>query len=86
GALVVPRQAVYAIPGGTLDAQLAGQLPTLLAQGLLIDHIALTGAAPFERRALPIAAALAEAERLAALVDRMDPLPSLQVEDPAVDG
>lgn len=86
GALVVPRQAVYAIPGGTLDAQLAGQLPTLLAQGLLIDHIALTGAAPFERRALPIAAALAEAERLAAFVDRMDPLPSLQVEDPPVDG
>lgn len=86
GAQVVPRQAVYAIPGGTLDAQLAGQLPALLATGLLIDHIALTGAAPFERRPLPIAAALAEAERLAALVDRMDPLPSLQVEDPPGDG
>lgn len=81
GAPVVPRQAVYALPGGTLDEQAAGGLPTLLAQGLLIDHLALTGAAPFARRPLPIAAALAAAAQLAPLVDRMDPLPSLQVED-----
>lgn len=84
GAPVVARQAVYAIPGGTLDAELAGELPTLLSKGLLMNHIALVGAAPFERRPLPIAAALTEAERLAALVDRMDPLPSLTVEDVAV--
>lgn len=82
GAPVVARQAVYEVPGGTLDEQTAAQLPTLLAQGLLIDHIALVGAAPFERRPLPIAAALQEAERLAALVDRMAPLPSLEVEQP----
>lgn len=82
GAPVVARQAVYAIPGGTLDAQTAAQLPTLLARGLLIDHVALVGAAPFERRPLPIAAALQEAERLAPLVDRMEPLPSLEVEQP----
>lgn len=82
GAPVVARQAVYAIPGGTLDAQAAAQLPTLLARGLLIDHVALVGAAPFERRPLPIAAALQEAERLAPLVDRMEPLPSLEVEQP----
>lgn len=85
GARVIPRQAVYPLPGGTLDAQLTGQLPSLLATGLMIDHIALTGAAPFERRPLSIAAALAEAERLAPLVDRMDPLPSLEVEDPPAD-
>ncbi|WP_245822636.1 DUF4439 domain-containing protein [Brachybacterium avium] len=82
GAPVVARQAVYAIPGGTLDEQAAAELPTLLAQGLLIDHIALVGAAPFERRPLPIAAALQEAEQLAPLVDRMEPLPSLEVEQP----
>lgn len=81
GAPVVARQAVYAIPGGTLDAELAGELPTLLSKGLLLHHIALVGAAPFERRPLPIAASLAEAARLAPLVDRMDPLPSLEVED-----
>ena len=82
GAPVVPRQAVYALPGGTLDAQLAGRLPTLLAQGLLIDHVALTGAAPFESRPLPIAAALEEAVRLAGMVDALAPLPSLEVEGP----
>lgn len=86
GAPVVPRQAVYALPGGTLDEQAAGGLPTLLAQGLLIDHLALVGAAPFARRPLPIAAALDAAEELAPLVDRMDPLPSLQAEDPATGG
>lgn len=82
GAPVVERQAVYAIPGGTLDETTAAQLPAMLARGLLIDHIALAGAAPFARRPLPIAAALQEAERLGALVDTMDPLPSLEVEDP----
>ncbi|WP_394214552.1 DUF4439 domain-containing protein [Brachybacterium vulturis] len=82
GAPVVTRQAVYAIPGGTLDAQSAAELPTLLAQGLLVDHIALVGAAPFERRPLSIAAALQEAELLAPRVDRLDPLPSLEVEPP----
>ncbi|WP_245851089.1 DUF4439 domain-containing protein [Brachybacterium vulturis] len=82
GAPVVTRQAVYAIPGGTLDEQSAAELPTLLAQGLLVDHIALVGAAPFERRPLSIAAALQEAELLALLVDRLDPLPSLEVEPP----
>ncbi|MGO1228011.1 DUF4439 domain-containing protein [Brachybacterium sp. AOP42-C2-15] len=84
GAPVVARQAVYAIPGGTLDAELTGELPTLLSEGLLLNYIALVGAAPFERRPLPIAAALTEAGRLAALVDRMEPLPSLTVEDQPV--
>lgn len=81
-APLVPRQAVYPVPGGTLDAQMAAQLPTLLAQGLLIAHITLVGAAPFERRPLPIAAALEEAGRLAPLVDSMEPLPGLEVEEP----
>lgn len=85
-APVVARQAVYAIPGGTLDAELAGDLPTLLSQGLLVNHIALVGAAPFERRPLSLAAALTEAERLAALVDRLEPLPSLEVEDLSLGG
>src|SRR5699024_8085186 len=82
GAPVVARQAVYAVPGGTLDEQSAARLPTLLAQGLLVDHIALVGPAPFERRPLPIAAALQDAERLGALVDRREPLPSLEVDQP----
>lgn len=82
GAPVVVRQAVYALPGGQLDEAAAGTLPTTLSQGLLLDHLALTGAAPFERRPLSIAAALAEAELLAGRVDRMDPLPGLVAEDP----
>ena len=80
GAPVVARQAVYALPGDMHDAELVETLPRLLAQGLLLDHIALVGAAPFERRSLPIAAALQEAEQLAALADRMEPLPGLEVE------
>jgi len=82
GAPLVPRQAVYPVPGGTLDAQTVAQLPTLLARGVLIAHITLVGAAPFDRRPLSIAAALNEAERLALLVDSMEPLPSLEVEEP----
>ncbi|MBB5832055.1 DUF4439 domain-containing protein [Brachybacterium aquaticum] len=80
GGPVVVREAVYALPGGTLDDATAALLPARLAQGLLVDHTALVGAAPFERRALSIAAALAEAELLAGLVDGMDPLPGLVAE------
>ncbi|WP_304502086.1 DUF4439 domain-containing protein [Brachybacterium sp. FME24] len=83
-APVVPRQAVYALPGGTLDEQMAAELPTLLAQGLLVDHVALVGAAPFARRPLSIVAAMEEAEVLVGLAGGMQPLPSLEVEDPAV--
>ncbi|MGP9537820.1 DUF4439 domain-containing protein [Brachybacterium sp. AOP43-C2-M15] len=86
GAPLVHRQSVYPVPGGALDERAAGQLPTQLAQGLLVDHIALVGAAPFARRPPSIAAALAEAGRLAVLVDRMEPLPSLDAEDPPVEG
>ena len=82
GAPVVVRQAVYALPGGQLDEATAASLPATLAQGLLLDHLALTGAAPFERRPLSIAAALAEAELLAGQADSMDPLPGLVAEDP----
>lgn len=82
GAPVVVRQAVYGLPGGQLDDATAGTLPTTLAQGLLLDHLALVGAAPFDRRPLSIAAALAEAELLAGRVDRVDPLPGLVVEEP----
>ena len=60
--------------------------PVTSAQGLLLDHIALVGAAPFERRSLPIAAALQEAEQLAALTDRMEPLPGLEVEQAPIAG
>lgn len=80
GGPVVVREAVYALPGGTLDDATAALLPARPAQGLLVDHTALVGAAPFERRALSIAAALAEAELLAGLVDGMDPLPGLVAE------
>lgn len=76
-APTVARQAVYALPGGTPDPGTAAHLPTLIADALLVAHVALVGAAPFERRALSIEAALIEAGVLAGLVGRLDPLPSL---------
>src|SRR5690606_16012572 len=79
---VVARQAVYALPAGSLAEDAVGALPTRLSQSLLVDHLALVGAAPFERRPLPIAAALAEAERLGAVLEELPPLPSLTAEDP----
>jgi len=82
GAEVVARQAVYALPAGSLAEDAVGALPTRLSQSLLVDHLALVGAAPFERRPLPIAAALAEAERLGAVLEELPPLPSLTAEDP----
>src|SRR5699024_9400263 len=81
GAPVVARQAVYALPGGTLDDRTAGMLPTQLAQGLLVTHLAVVGAAPFERRPLSIAAALEEAGELASLRAELEPVPSLVPED-----
>lgn len=87
GAPVVVRQAVYAIPDGLLDAERFDQLAALTAHDLLLAHIALVGAAPFERRPLPLVAALQEAERLAGLQDRLEVMPSLEVEEaPAADG
>lgn len=83
GAPVVPRQAVYALPGGTLDDRMSAELPRMLAEGLLVDHVALAGAAPFDRRPLSIIAAMQEGELLAALTDTMQPLPGLEIEDPA---
>lgn len=80
GAPAVPRQAVYALPDGTLDPGSAEQLPTMLGENLLVAHVALVGAAPFERRAVSIEAALTEAGVLAGLVGRLDPLPSLAPE------
>lgn len=83
GAPVVPRQAVYALPGGTLDDRMAAELPRMLAEGLLVDHVALVGAAPFDRRPLSIVAAMQEGELLAPLTVAMQPLPGLEIEDPA---
>lgn len=80
-APVVPRQAVYALPGGTLDDNAAEQLPTQLAHGLLVTQVTVVGAAPFERRALSIAAALEEATVLAGLGAPLEPLPSLLPDD-----
>lgn len=81
GAPVVPRQVVYALPGGTLDDRAAGQLPTQLAHGLLVTHVTVVGAAPFERRALSIAAALEEATVLAGRSAVLEALPSLLPDD-----
>lgn len=78
GAPEVRRAAVYPVPGGELSAQTLAALPVQLATALLQDHAALAGAAPFERRPLPIAAALSQAERLAPLVTALPPLPSLE--------
>ena len=83
GAPVVPRQAVYALPGGTLDDRMAAELPRMLAEGLLVDHAALVGAAPFDRRPLSILATMQEGELLATRTDTLPPLPGLELEDPA---
>lgn len=80
GAPVVPRQAVYALPGQALD-DAAEQLPTQLAHGLLLTHVTVVGAAPFDRRALSIAAALEEATVLAGHGASLEPLPSLVPDD-----
>lgn len=76
-APVVHREAVYALPGGQLSGRSAEQMPRLLAHALLLDHVHLVGAAPFERRALPIAAALAEATALAPLAPALEAVPGL---------
>lgn len=78
GAEVVHREAVYPLPGGTLVGRSGEQMPRLVDHALLVDHLALVGAAPFERRPLPIATALAAATRLAAFEQVLEPLPSLQ--------
>lgn len=82
GAPQVTRQAVYPLPGGTLTDSSIAQLPMMLADGLLTVHVALVGAAPFERRAVAIEAAMTEATVLSLLVAELDPLPSLEPEDP----
>lgn len=82
GAPVVPRQAVYALPDGALEEGSASRLPAQLARSLLVDHVALVGAAPFARRPLSIVAAMQEAETLVGRAEQMRPLPSLEVEDP----
>lgn len=82
GAPQVTRQAVYPLPGGTLTDSSIAQLPTMLADGLLTVHVALVGAAPFERRAVAIEAAMTEATVLSLLVAELDPLPSLEPDDP----
>lgn len=81
GGPVVTRAAVYALPTEPLDETTAAQLPTQVAQSLLTAQLALAGAAPFERRPLPIAASLQEAGTLAGLVGELDPLPSLEVDE-----
>lgn len=82
GAPVISRRAVYPVPGGVLDEQLAGRLPMLLTQELLIEHLAVVGAAPFEDRPLSLSAALTEAHRLAAWRDDLTALPGIEVEPP----
>ncbi|MFC7458722.1 DUF4439 domain-containing protein [Brachybacterium sp. GCM10030267] len=87
GCPVVGRQAVYALPGGTLDDRTAGQLPALLARGLLVDHVSLVGAAPFARRPLSILAAMEEADVLVGRTESLEPLPGVRVEEaPVSDG
>ncbi|APX34430.1 hypothetical protein BH708_18890 [Brachybacterium sp. P6-10-X1] len=82
GGPVVPRQAVYALPDGALEEGSAARLPAQLARALMVDHVALVGAAPFARRPLSIVAAMQEAETLVGRAGQMRPLPSLEAEDP----
>ncbi|MCW1805201.1 ferritin-like domain-containing protein [Brachybacterium squillarum] len=86
GAPVVERKAVYVLPVEPLDDDTAAKLPAQVAVALLDAHLALTGAAPFARRPLGIAAALAEAGVLAPLTGAMDPLPSLDITQRGADG
>lgn len=81
GAPVAVREAVYPLPPALADPAGAALWPGQASQDLLVTHLALVGAAPFERRPLPIAAALAEATALAAEVAGLAALPSLGEEE-----
>ncbi|GAB2538851.1 DUF4439 domain-containing protein [Brachybacterium huguangmaarense] len=77
GAPDTAEEPVYPLPGGGTDPQALAALPAQIGQGLVVDWVALVGAAPFARRALAISTALAEAQGLAALGSAVEPLPSL---------
>lgn len=81
GAPTVVREAVYPLPGGEMDADTAGRMPVDLSRSLLAATLALVGAAPFAARSLPIVAVHEEARHLAPRTDRMDPLPSIVIDE-----
>lgn len=76
GCPVVVRQAVYPLPQGEDGLDAAGLLQDV-SLSVLGSLIALTAAAPFERRSLPIALAMAEAHRAASPVSALPALLSL---------
>ena len=78
GGPVVVREAVYALPEGALDPTGRDRVIGATLSTLLVDHIALAGFAPFERRPLPIAAALTLAAQLAPLTDALSAMPSME--------
>lgn len=80
GAKEVLRAAVYPLPGGGVTQELRKDEPEALALALVEDHVILTGAAPFERRALSIAAALDQAVLLASLRSSLSALPTLDAD------
>lgn len=80
GAKEVLRAAVYPLPGGGVTQELRKDEPEALALTLVEDHVILTGAAPFERRSLSIAAALDQAVLLASLRSSLSALPTLDPE------
>lgn len=77
GDPVIPQEATYPLDE-KLMAEGEHRVSAVVTERLLEGHVALVGAAPFEQRPMPIAAALQAAVRLAPLQGRLDPLPSLE--------
>lgn len=80
GATVVAQEAVYPLDE-KLMAEGEVRVQAVIDERLLDGHVALVGAAPFEKRPLPISAALTQATWLADVQGHLAALPSLETED-----
>lgn len=72
----VVQEPVYPLPDAGSYEALAALAPET-SHALVVDWVALTGAAPFSRRAATVSTALAEAVRLAGGTGTLEALPSL---------
>ncbi|MCS6712345.1 DUF4439 domain-containing protein [Brachybacterium sp. EF45031] len=78
-APVAMPQAVYALGGDDADDEALARRAVSVSAGLIATHVALAGAAPFERRAVAVAAAYEEATWAGPRVPSLAPLPSLRL-------
>lgn len=77
GVSPLPQEPVYPLPEGGLVDEALDSLPVRIAEALVVDWVALTGAAPFARRAFAISTALTESADLARTGGALPALPSL---------